>query len=94
MSSSGKSHIQEQLSKIKAINEEKSEVEKMLLVLHSWQPPYIDEVTIGNMLQQNSRSFHVSGSTGNDVRCVLINYYERRKNELIAKAEELINGHG
>jgi hypothetical protein len=74
---------EEYLSEIKAINDEKEQVDKALSEL----------VKLGKSVYQvdlNKEMFTVPFAVGDEVALVLRRYYERRWDELIEKATHLI----
>jgi hypothetical protein len=76
--------INDKLSAIRAINEEKEYAEDRILVLSTWSK------NISAVNLNGEADFIIPDNIGNAIKELLLLYYEIRRKELISKAEELI----
>lgn len=82
--------IEEKLSKIRAINEEKDQVEKNLEQLVRIEETSNSQVSIGIHSAGHGRTFDLPTDTIMEVHAILKEYYEGRKAKLILQATELM----
>lgn len=82
--------IEQKLSAIKAINEEKDKLDQYLIKLHAMDNSSIEAVTLHLGDAHADPKFLITEDTSQELRAVLELHFAARRQELIHDAEELM----